>query len=146
MATTPGGQWRQNALGAWEYLASDGRWYQAPAAPQQPPSQAQQPIYPQYGQMVPYGGQYFVPTTSQGNGQAIAALVLGITSIIFCWWGVMTLAQVVLALIFGGVGISKANKGAPNRGIAVAGLVLGLIGLVFHFLIGLASFGAGWII
>jgi len=44
---------------------------------------------------------------------------------------------------------SPSNPGrfrAPNRGIAVAGLVLGLIGLVFYFLIGLASFGAGWII
>jgi len=135
VATTPGGQWRQNASGGWEYLASDGKWYEAPAAPHRSPSPAQHPAYPQYGQI-----------TSQGNGQAVAALVLGITSVIFCWWGLVTLAQVVLALVFGGVGISKANRGAPSKGLAIAGLVLGSIGLLLYLLIGLFSFGVGWIV
>jgi len=81
-----------------------------------------------------------------GNGLAVASLVLGITSILFSWWGVFTLAQVVLAVVFGGVGISRANRGAAHKGLAIAGLALGIIGLVIYFFIGLVSFGIGWVI
>jgi hypothetical protein len=77
---------------------------------------------------------------------AVAALVLGITSIVFCWWGLLTLLQVTLAIVFGSVGISKANRGASNKGLAVAGLVLGLVGLVIYFFVGLFSLGLGWLI
>jgi ABC-type phosphate transport system permease subunit len=81
-----------------------------------------------------------------GNGVAVAGLVLGITSIVFCWWGLLTLAQIMLAVIFSSVGISKANHGAANKGLAVAGLVLALVGLVLYFFIGLFSLGIGWVI
>lgn len=87
------------------------------------------------------------PVRPPGNGQAVAALVLGITSIVFCWWGLLTLAQVVLAIIFGGVGLAKANRhGASGKGLALAGMVLGAVGFALYFIIGLASFGAGWLI
>jgi hypothetical protein len=76
----------------------------------------------------------------------VAVLVLGITSIVFCWWGLLTLLQVVLAIVFGSVGISKANRGAASKGLAVAGLVLGLVGLVIYFFIWLFSLGVGWLI
>jgi hypothetical protein len=72
--------------------------------------------------------------------------VLGITSIIFSWWGLLTLLQVVLAVVFGAVGISKANAGASGKGLAVAGLILGIIGLVIYFFLGLISLGIGWVI
>lgn len=76
----------------------------------------------------------------------MAALVLGITSVVFSWWGLLTLLQVILAVVFGAVGISKANHGAGNRGLAIAGLILGLFGLVIYFFIGLFSLGIGWLI
>jgi hypothetical protein len=85
-----------------------------------------------------------VPT--QGNGLAVASLVLGITSIIFSWWGLFTLVQVVLAVVFGSAGLYRANRGAPNKGLAIAGLVLGLVGSVIYFIFGLLTLGAGWII
>jgi hypothetical protein len=53
---------------------------------------------------------------------------------------------VTLAIVFGSVGISKANRGASNKGLAVAGLVLGLVGLVIYFFVGLFSLGLGWLI
>jgi len=53
--------------------------------------------------------------------------VLGITSIVFCWWGLLTLLQVALAIVFGSVGISKAKRGAANKGLAVGGLVLEIV-------------------
>jgi hypothetical protein len=104
--------------------------------------------YPYPGQWGPYGRPYrpiFVPARPS-NGVAAAALVLGITSIVFCWWGLLTLLQVTLAIVFGSVGISKANRGASNKGLAVAGLVLGLVGLVIYFFVGLFSLGLGWLI
>jgi uncharacterized protein DUF4190 len=64
------------------------------------------------------------------NGMAIASLVLGIIGVLIPFLG-------VLALIFGGVGMSKANQGASGKGMAIAGLVLGIIGtLITIYLIG----------
>lgn len=59
------------------------------------------------------------------NGMGTAALVLGIL-------GVITLPIVfsVLAMVFGGIGVSRASKGeATNKGMALAGLILGTLGL-----------------
>lgn len=56
---------------------------------------------------------------------------------VFSWWGTLTLAlaQVVLAVVFGVSGINRAKRGAPNKSLAVAGLVLGLVGLVIYFFV-----------
>lgn len=92
----------------------------------------------------PYSSPY--DQAQQANGLAVAGFVLGITSVVFSWWGLLTLLQVVLALTFSAVGISRARRGAPHKGLAIAGLVLGLVGLVVYFLLGLASLGLGWFI
>ncbi|MGC8627833.1 MAG: DUF4190 domain-containing protein [Acidimicrobiales bacterium] len=81
-----------------------------------------------------------------GNGLAVASFVLGTTSVLFSWWGILTLAQVVLAVVFGAVGLSRAKRGAAYRGLAIAGLALGIVGLVIYFFTGLVSFGIGWLI
>lgn len=81
-----------------------------------------------------------------GNGLAVAGFVLGITCVIFCWWGIFALIQVVLAITFSGVGRSHAKRGAPHGGLATAGLILGIVGAVLYFLIGVFSFGAGFFI
>jgi hypothetical protein len=61
---------------------------------------------------------------------AIASLVLGIVGMFLPILG-------ILALIFGGIGISKANQGASGKGMAVAGLVLGILGtLILLYLAG----------
>ena len=64
------------------------------------------------------------------NGLAIAALVLGILSVVLLWtvWGGFVMG--VLAIVFGAIGLSKAKDGAPNKGQATAGLVLGIVGLI----------------
>ncbi len=80
------------------------------------------------------------------NGLAIAGMILGITSVIFCWWGLFSLAQVVLAIVFGGVAINRANRGAPHKGMAVAGLVCGIVGAVLYLYFGIASLGIGFFI
>jgi hypothetical protein len=77
---------------------------------------------------------------------AVAALVLGITGIVFCFLGLLTLAQVVLAIIFGSLGIRRAGRGASGRGLALTGLVLGIVGAVLYLIIGAVTVGALWII
>ena len=64
------------------------------------------------------------------SGIAIAALVMGIAA--FVVFGPLA----VLAIIFGAIGISQANKdpSLKGKGMAVAGLVLGIIAV------------AGWVI
>jgi hypothetical protein len=73
-------------------------------------------------------------------------MVLGITSIVFCWWGIFTLAQVVLAIVFGGVGIHKANRGADKKGMAIAGLACGIVGFLAYLIFGIATAGVGLLI
>lgn len=66
-------------------------------------------------------GQFTPSSTRPQNGMGIAALVLGIV-------GFFTCVTAVLAIIFGAIGISKANAGrATNKGMATAGLVLGIV-------------------
>jgi hypothetical protein len=62
----------------------------------------------------------------QENNYGIASLILGITSIIFCWIPLLGLATGVLGIIF----YQKQKKINPN-GIATGGLVTSIIGTVF---------------
>lgn len=73
-------------------------------------------------------------TAPQGNGLAVAALVLGILGVLVSWipcvgW-VLGLLLAVLAIIFGFVGKGKASQGAPHGGVAIAGLVCGFLALI----------------
>jgi hypothetical protein len=80
------------------------------------------------------------------NGMAVAGMVLGITSLIFCWWGLFTLAQVVLAIVFGAKGLQRANAGGGGKGMATAGLVCGIIGAIFYVTFGVLTLGVGFLI
>jgi hypothetical protein len=64
------------------------------------------------------------------NGLGTASLVLGIIGVVFCWVPFTGWALNILAIIFGAVGRKRAADGlATNKSSAVAGLVLGVIGL-----------------
>lgn len=93
----------------------------------QNPGDSQPPQYPQQGYQPGYGGY---PQPRPGNGLAIASLVCGIIGLLILWFILSP-----LAIIFGGVGLSKANKGASGRGQAIAGLVLGVIGLLGYIIL-----------
>jgi hypothetical protein len=86
------------------------------------------------------------PAVVTGNGQAVASLILGITCILFSWWGVFTLAQVVLAIVFGASGRKRAARTGQGGGMATAGLVLGIVGCVIYILFGIFSLGVGFLI
>jgi hypothetical protein len=87
-------------------------------------------------------------TTQQGNGLAVAALVLGIIGVLVSWipcvGTILGILLAVLAIIFGFVGKSKANQGAPHGGLAIAGLAAGFLALIVSIgipLVGLAIVG-----
>lgn len=76
------------------------------------------------------GGNYPGPVAQAGNGLAIAGMVCGIVGIL--------IANIILgplAIIFGGIGLSRANKGAKYRGQAIAGIVLGIVDIVLWVVI-----------
>lgn len=77
-----------------------------------------------------------LPGQQKTNGLAVASLVLGI---LWVWW-----IGSVLAVIFGHVALSQIKKtGAAGRGLAVAGLVLGYIGIAAALLVGVIVLAAG---
>jgi hypothetical protein len=74
------------------------------------------------------------------NGMAIASLVLGIISVVFVWIPVLGMIAWVtspLGLIFGALAMRKPT----HRGMAIAGLVCSVVGLVICLCWGLI-FGA----
>lgn len=67
----------------------------------------------------------------QGNGLAVAGMVLGIISIVLCWVPFLDQILALLAIIFGAIGMGKANKiGGTGKGFATAGLVMGIIAMI----------------
>lgn len=65
-----------------------------------------------------------------GNGMAIAGLVLAICAIAVSWLPGVNFVCWILGLIFSIIGLRNANRGAPYRGLAIAGLVVSLAGIV----------------
>ncbi|MFD9244167.1 DUF4190 domain-containing protein [Streptomyces sp. NPDC059556] len=116
--------------GAYGYPAADtSGGYGYPSAVTPPPAPAGSGYgYPGYPSTGGYPGQTGWQQ-SPSNGMGTASMVLGIISVAgFCLWGLGAILG-ILALIFGIIGLKKAGRGeATNRGMAVAGIVLGAIG------------------
>jgi hypothetical protein len=90
--------------------------------PPPPPNMGPPPGY------TPYGGDG--GGTQSTSGKAIAALVCGILNIVGCS-GIIVMT--VLAIVFGVQGqkeVDASNGRLTGRGMATAGLVLGIIGAV----------------
>ena len=108
----------------------------------------------------PYGQQsygqapYSQPEKKKTSGVSIASLVLGIVGIFTgimaagCWGAGALLPSLkflaivlylpnILAIVFGVMGISKASKqGLSGKGLAIAGLVLGIVFLLIWMVYG----------
>ncbi|MBP5581312.1 MAG: DUF4190 domain-containing protein [Ruminococcus sp.] len=89
-------------------------------------NQANDP-YSQPAGFDPYSGSS--APTSKTSGFAIASLVLGIISIVICCTTYIGGIVGILAIIFGAVAIKKTGK----SGLAVAGLVCGVVGAILGF-------------
>jgi len=101
------------------YPAGQAPYGQQPPYGEAPAPYAQQQPYAYGYYQQGYGGYMPQPGT---NGLAIAAMILGIVWIY--WIGSL------LAVIFGHIALSQtARTGQQGRGMAIAGVVLGWIGL-----------------
>ncbi len=72
-----------------------------------------------------------------GNGIATAALVCGLIAVVLAWMPFIVVAGLVLAvlaIVFGIQGLRRATAGGPGRGKALAGVVLGAVGLALSVL------------
>ncbi|MFF0742653.1 DUF4190 domain-containing protein [Streptomyces sp. NPDC004111] len=80
-------------------------------------------------------GMPFAPPPPPRNGMGVTALVLGLVStllglLVVLFWA--TWLPGLLALVFGLVALGQVRRGtATNKGAAVAGAVLGAVGLLF---------------
>jgi hypothetical protein len=121
-----------------------------PPSPYGPPPGQQygpqygQPYGPPSGQPYGYGPQpphYARPTGN--NGKAVAALVLGILSVVLCWLSVFDAIFVILALIFGLIALGETKNGrGRGRGLAIAGLACMVVGAILATIISIKVFHA----
>lgn len=74
----------------------------------------------------PVNGHQQVHMQQQGNGLAVTGLVLGIIGLVFFWTIWLGVILGILGIVFGGIGASKPVK----RGMAIAGIVLGVLALL----------------
>ena len=71
---------------------------------------------------------------SSSKGISIAALVCGILGIVGLFvtahpvLAIIVFVIAVLGIVFGGIGMSKAKKNGESSGLAIAGLVCGIVG------------------
>lgn len=78
----------------------------------------------------PYDQPYVAPHVAPGRGLAIAALVLGIISIVLFFLG-LTVLLALLGLVFAIMALMKARKVPGSRkGLGITGLILSIVGLV----------------
>jgi len=74
------------------------------------------------------------------NGFAVTALVTGILSLLFFWGGWLFVATAGVGIATGIKGARVAATGKGQRGLATAGLVLGILAAVLEFVM-LCSIG-----
>lgn len=117
-----------------------GQPYGQPQGYEQPPEYGQsqqqyaQPAYgqPPQGYDQPQGYGQGSPTAQPRNGLGIAALVVGILALLLAvFFFPLGLLLGVVAIILGIVGMRRVSRGqATNRGMAISGVVLGVLALL----------------
>jgi len=118
---------------------------QAPPAygtqpPPPPPGYGQQaygqPAYgqPAYGQPA-YGQQpYGYAAAPRTNQKALWGMILGIVSIVFCCLGVLIGPAGIIVSVLGRKDIQRSNGAEAGEGMAIAGLITGIVGTVVQAL------------
>ncbi|HTR49609.1 MAG TPA: DUF4190 domain-containing protein [Kofleriaceae bacterium] len=75
------------------------------------------------------------PAPRQGNGLAVAGMVLGILAIVLFFLSLFDIVIALLAIIFSIIGLRKAGRVGVGKGMAIAGLVTGILGLILSVLL-----------
>ena len=106
--------------------------------PPPPPYQPQQPNFAPPGgfQPPPPGGPgQYAMQPSGTNGWGLASLITGLVS--FC----IPFLGGLVAVVLGIVGLSAAKKNRSGKGLAIAGLILGLLSIAAYALFGSVIWG-----
>ena len=113
-------------------------------APAQPEYQGGMPPVPQqpvYGQQPVYAQQpVFVQTAAPTNGLGVGGFVTGLLGLVLCWvpWIGILLAGV--GIVLSGIAIPQGKKKGAGNGLAIAGLVCGIIALIPALIVMIALF------
>jgi len=103
-----------------------------------PPGQPAPPTdFPPPGAPYGYAQQPAILYGRETNGIAIAAGVCGIIAVVLCWIPFVDYVSIVLgvlAIIFGILGVRRADAYGSGRGMAITGIVCGSVGLAIAFL------------
>jgi hypothetical protein len=94
----------------------------------------------------PYHASGLEIPARQPNGVAVAGMVLGILAVVFEWFGLITLALAIAAVVLGAVGASRSAATGTGHRQGVIGIVLGIIGLAAYLFWGAISAGILWLI
>lgn len=110
---------------------------------QQPPeaSQSPAPVTPETPPFTPSPVQEPSPapaapaplTPTATNGLAIAGLIVGIIAFLSGWIPIFGLLIAIVAVILSIIGL---RKGGPQKGMAIAGLITGGLGLLWSLIVG----------
>lgn len=105
---------------------------QSPQSPE-PPAQPQTSAQPQA-----YAGAPPPIASAGSNGMAIAALIMGVLTIIFFFlFFPLAIILGILGIIFGFIGRGRArdNPAAGGGGMALAGIITSIIGLLLSLIV-----------
>lgn len=86
---------------------------------------APQPPYPPYPAPPGYG-----PAPRQNNTLGILALIFGAVSLLTFCCGLLGIGFGAIAVVLGVIGVRRATGGGPARGLSLAGLICGVVGLM----------------
>lgn len=94
----------------------------------------------------PASSVQFAPQPPKGsNGLAIAGFVLGLLGFLGSWIPVINVVGIILGVIgvvLAGVGLSKSRSIGSGRGLAIAGLILGVLAIAIAIFINVVFVGA----
>ncbi|WP_025272854.1 DUF4190 domain-containing protein [Haloglycomyces albus] len=109
------------------------------------PYQQQQPGYSMGPAPAPGQSPYGPPQQLPQNGLGTAGLVCGVIGLALAWIPFIAFfgwVLGILGIIFGSIGLAKANKGeATNKGMAIGGLATGILALVLPCVVGMIFWG-----
>src|SRR5262245_40491619 len=95
-------------------------------------SQTDQPTY------APHPGHQPPAPVKGSNGLATAGFILGLLGLLGSWIPVLNILGIVLGVlgvVLAGVGLAKSKKANAGKGLAIAGIVLGALAVIFAILI-----------
>ena len=100
--------------------------------PQNPPPPAPQAYPAPQGYAAPAPMPYGYPAAPQApsNGLGVAGFVTGLIGLVLCWvpWFGMLLGLV--GIVLSAIGISQGKKKGASTGLAIAGLVCGILAVL----------------